>query len=422
MAGAVTTGIGGNPALGTKIKNLLKIPMSSRRGIKPTNLSPLQKLFRGGASFAGFSALGEVIQSLRGGGKDKDQINKDKPTKDGALAFLGGKKTGDPEPDIQYSPVEVLDNISQSLLPNETIIPEIDTTPVMATGMDGIIAELAKINFNLAAIRDAMVQSALIESQYRQELINDLEDALARKGKERSLERTKKKKKNILRSQIEPVTRKIGTTAAAIAKATALGAVMEIIALLSNTDSSGEPQWQQNVGAIADSTVGWWAGYKIGLVTGSPFLAIPPPYGPAMQQIVGMIGGVAGLMGANKLGIFETFVPQIIPNKKTDDNQTVSKENNNLKGVSDTTNSNVMGNQSNVGTTVPFDISGIRTTFPVGSSDNSTTIIDLRTAKNLVGGDTQTVVGVNDATKIVAELPRITHSGYEALAKGDSIT
>ena len=384
-------------------------------------LNAAQKLFRGGASFAGFTALGEGIQRLLGGGKDKDQINKDKPTKDGALAFLGGKKTGDPEPDIQYSPVEVLDNISQSLLPNETIIPEIDTTPVMATGMDGIIAELAKINFNLAAIRDAMVQSALIESQYRQELINDLEDALARRGKERSLERTNKKKKNILRSQIEPVTRKIGTTAAAIAEATALGAVMEIIALLSNTDSSGEPQWQQDVGAIADSTVGWWAGYKIGLVTGSPFLAIPPPYGPAMQQIVGMIGGVAGLMGANKLGIFETFVPQIIPNKKTDDNQTVSKENNNLKGVSDTTNSNVMGNQSNVGTTVPFDISGIRTTFPVGSSDNSTTVIDLRTAKSLVDGDTPTMTGVNESTKIVAELPRITHSGYERLAKGDSI-
>lgn len=386
---------------------------------KTKKLNAAQKLLRSGASFAGFSALGEGIQKLLGGGEDTE--GKGKGTKDGALAFLGGKKTGDPEPDIQYSPVEVLDNISQSLLPNETIIPEIDTTPVMATGMDGIIAELAKINFNLAAIRDAMVQSALIESQYRQELINDLEDALARRGKERSLERTNKKKKNILRSKIEPVTRKIGTTAAAIAEATALGTVMEIIALLSNTDSSGEPQWQQNVGAIADSTVGWWAGYKIGLVTGSPFLAIPPPYGPAMQQIVGMIGGVAGLMGANKLGIFETFVPQIIPNKKTDDNQTVSKENNNLKGVSDTTNSNVMGNQSNVGTTVPFDISGIRTTFPVGSSDNSTTIIDLRTAKNLVGGDTQTGVGVNDATKIVAEPPRVVHSGYERLAKGDTI-
>ena len=388
---------------------------SIKTGAKNTKkLNAAQKLLRSGASFAGFSALGEGIQKLLGGGEDKDQINKDKPTKDGALAFLGGKKTGDPEPDIQYSPVEVLDNISQSLLPNETIIPEIDTTPVMATGMDGIIAELAKINFNLAAIRDAMVQSALIESQYRQELINDLEDALARRGKERSLERTKKKKKNILRSQIEPVTRKIGTTASAIAKATALGVVMETIAMLSNIDSSDEPEWQKAIGSTVDGI----AGYLIPPAAFAVFGLTPPDW------VVGLTS-LAGSTLLYNLGFGKKVIPELIPNenpwdknKSTDQSSIQNNTNTNLN----VDKSASLNNTQKINNIVPFDFSPIRTASSVGTSDNSTTIIDLRTAKNLVGGDTSTITGVTDATKIVAELPRITHSGYEALAKGDSIT
>ena len=380
-------------------------------------LNAVQKLLRGGTSFAGFSALGEGIQRLLGGGKDKDQINKDKPTKDGALAFLGGKKTGDPEPDIQYSPVEVLDNISQSLLPNETIIPEIDTTPVMATGMDGIIAELAKINFNLAAIRDAMVQSALIESQYRQELINDLEDALARRGKERSLERTKKKKKNILRSQIEPVTRKIGTTASAIAKATALGVLMETIAMISNIDSSDEPEWQKAIGSSVDSI----AGYLIPPAAFAAFGLTPP----------GWVVAVTGLAGSTllyNLGFGKKLIPELIPNEnpwdknKSTDQSSIQNNTNTNVNVDKSINTASLNNTQKINNIVPFDFSPIRTASSVGTSDNSTTVIDLRTAKNLVGGDTPTITGVNESTKIVAELPRITHSGYEALAKGDSIT
>ena len=137
--------------------------------------------------------------------------------------------------------------------------------------------------------------------------------------------------------------------------------------------------------------------------------------------------GLTSLAGSTllyNLGFGKKVIPELIPNenpwdknKSTDQSSIQNNTNTNLN----VEKSASLNNTQKINNIVPFDFSPIRTASSVGSSDNSTTIIDLRTAKSLVDGDTPTMTGVNESTKIVAELPRITHSGYERLAKGDSI-
>ena len=84
------------------------------------------------------------------------------------------------------SPVEVMDNITGGLLPGSTVVPDIDSSAVIAETFADIINEIEKINRNIEAIHGAMLASAIIESDYRQQVIADLEQSIADRDKARS--------------------------------------------------------------------------------------------------------------------------------------------------------------------------------------------------------------------------------------------
>ena len=87
-----------------------------------------------------------------------------------------------------------------TILPLDTVVPNIDSTPLRDSSLSSIVNQINKINANIDAIRDAMLQSSVIEAGYRQKLIEDLEQKLADRGGERSGRRNERRKFNFLRN------------------------------------------------------------------------------------------------------------------------------------------------------------------------------------------------------------------------------
>ena len=115
--------------------------------------------------------------------------------------FFGRESASSPSddaPDV-FSPDPLMDVGGGTILPLDPIIPSIDSTPLRDNSLSSIVEQINKINSNIDAIRDAMLQTSLIQSAYRQKLIEDLEQKLADRGGERSSRRNERRKFNFLR-------------------------------------------------------------------------------------------------------------------------------------------------------------------------------------------------------------------------------
>ena len=111
------------------------------------------------------------------------------PSQEGALRFLGDRSGRlDDAPDIEATNQSVLDNIAknQSLALGTTVAPDLDTKESVVDSFTGLVGIIQQINNNIGAIGQAMLDSSVIEGKYRQELIDDLEEEIAEKGKTRS--------------------------------------------------------------------------------------------------------------------------------------------------------------------------------------------------------------------------------------------
>ena len=75
---------------------------------------------------------------------------------------------------------------NQSLALGTTVAPDLDTKQSVVDSFSSLIGIIQQINNNIGAIGQAMLESSVIESKYRQELIDDLEEEIAEKGKTRS--------------------------------------------------------------------------------------------------------------------------------------------------------------------------------------------------------------------------------------------
>ena len=69
---------------------------------------------------------------------------------------------------------------------------------ILDLGFEGVRKEIERINGNIDAIRSAMLQSALLESLYRDSMIESMRRDLVEKGKDRSDTRTEKSIFNLL--------------------------------------------------------------------------------------------------------------------------------------------------------------------------------------------------------------------------------
>ena len=138
--------------------------------------------------------------------------------------FFGRESASSPSddaPDV-FSPDPLMDVGGGTILPLDPIIPSIDSTPLRDNSLSSIVQQINKINSNIDAIRDAMLQTSLIQSAYRQKLIEDLEQKLADRGGERSSRRNERRKFNFLRDS----ARKFNQTKNTIAKNPFLKAVI----------------------------------------------------------------------------------------------------------------------------------------------------------------------------------------------------
>ena len=109
--------------------------------------------------------------------KDKQNV----PTQQGALRFLGDRSGRlDDAPDIEATNQSVLDNIAknQSLVLGTTVVPDLNTKQSVVDSFSSLVGIIQQINNNIGAIGQAMLESSVIESKYRQELIDDLEQDL----------------------------------------------------------------------------------------------------------------------------------------------------------------------------------------------------------------------------------------------------
>ena len=119
----------------------------------------------------------------------------------GILSFLGDRSRKlDDAPDIVERNDQVLGGVDSygGLLPPITVVPNINNERILDLGFEGVRKEIEKINGNIDAIRSAMVQSALLESSYRDSMIESMRRDLVEKGKDRSDTRTEKSIFNLL--------------------------------------------------------------------------------------------------------------------------------------------------------------------------------------------------------------------------------
>ena len=175
-------------------------------------------------AIAGLTAFGGW--TLKGMVDNWKEFNKPKETekerelrKQSALQFMGAGGDDDAsDVEIPFSPVEVLDNITGGLLPGSTTVPDIDSSAVVAETFADIIKEIEKINRNIEAIHGAMLASAIIESDYRQQVIADLEQAIADRDKERSRQRAGRRRDKVDDRKPKPKKKRFGNVGAAFKK------------------------------------------------------------------------------------------------------------------------------------------------------------------------------------------------------------
>lgn len=187
-----------------------------------------QAIFSKGSQLLGLkSVVDKFFNKNKEGANNivKTDFNKDRFVE----RFFGPDSASSPSDDASdvFTPDPLVGLGGGAVLPLDTVVPNIDSTPLQDSSLSSIVNQINKINANIDAIRDAMLQSAVIEAGYRQKLIEDLEKQLADRGGERSSRRNERRKFNFLRN----AARKFNQTKNAIAKNPFLSAAVGGIGL-----------------------------------------------------------------------------------------------------------------------------------------------------------------------------------------------
>ena len=119
------------------------------------------------------------------------------------LSFLGDRSRKlDDAPDIVDENQSVLSGIRNfgfsGLLPQTTLVPEIDNSKILDTGFEGVRKEIERINRNINSITNAITAGATIDRKYREQIIADMRKDLVEKGKDRSQTRSERSRFNLL--------------------------------------------------------------------------------------------------------------------------------------------------------------------------------------------------------------------------------
>ncbi len=187
-----------------------------------------QAIFTKGSQFLGLKSVVDKFFNRNKEGANnivKTDFNKDRFVE----RFFGPDSASSPSDDAPnvFTPDPLMGLSGGTILPLDTVVPNIDSTPLRDSSLSSIVNQINKINSNIDAIRDAMLQSSVIEAGYRQKLIEDLEQKLADRGGERSGRRNERRRFNFLRN----TARRFNQTKNTIAQNPFLSAVVGGIGL-----------------------------------------------------------------------------------------------------------------------------------------------------------------------------------------------
>ena len=221
-----------NQLSGGRIGNLLK-----GRGFQSTYQLELQKYNQDESRRQFTSGFNRRLTNLRGGSGDSRARGLN------ILSFLGDRSRKlDDAPDIVEQNTQVIDGVPTfgGIIPPSTVVPDIESSTIGVPSFEGVRLEIEKINKNIDAIKSAMLSSALVEAEYRKQMIEDMREALAEKGQDRSQTRSEKSIFNLLTKPVRDVEKRVGTLANELTKAVLFSLGLEVAGLASSVLFGGD--------------------------------------------------------------------------------------------------------------------------------------------------------------------------------------
>ena len=221
-----------NQLSGGRIGNLLK-----GRGFQSTYQLELQKYNQDESRRQFTSGFNRRLTNLRGGSGDS------RARRLNILSFLGDRSRKlDDAPDIVEQNTQVIDGVPTfgGIIPPSTVVPDIESSTIGVPSFEGVRLEIEKINRNIDAIKSAMLSSASVEAEYRKQMIEDMQQSLAEKGKDRSQTRSEKSIFNLITRPVRDVERRVGTLANELTKAVLFSLGLEVAGVMSQLLGGGE--------------------------------------------------------------------------------------------------------------------------------------------------------------------------------------
>ncbi len=395
----------------------------------PAFLKPLLGIGKtaGTASFAtgltlGAKSLWDNFQENNK--KKKEETDKERELrKQAALEFWGGGGDGDDASDVEipFSPVEIVDNITGGLLPGDTAVPDIDSSATVAETFADIIKEIEKINRNIEAIHGAMLASSIIESNYRQEVIADLEQAIADRDKERSRRRAKRRRDRVDDRKPKPKKKRFGNVGESFKKmgiisggliiaeliSAASGGVDGVREFLLGKDNKGNKGNNESKGKDK-SWWKFWGGNKDKDMEAGGIISGPdsgyPVIAHGTEMFIPLDNKVTDGIFGNEVTSRGNTVSNIFKNGGSS-----FALNNKSSVFSSSPTSNISSFNSKISSIINSNSS---ISMPVGDDEGNFTVIDLRTAQKLVSPN-EGNASVTGSTEILTLSPERRMSPYE---------
>ena len=309
------------------------------------------------------------------------------PTRGGALRFLGdGSGRLDDAPDIVPTNQSVLNNIAknQGLAVSTTVPPVIDDKKVMVEGFVGLVGIIDQINKNIASIGNSLVETSAIEGAYRQELMDDLEESIAEKGKKRSKTRFERSVFNYVTRQQNKVKKITGNLTKDLSNALLLSIGMEVAANF--MDSEEDKEIENPAKSVMDA--------KLEGAEASVDQLVEDGLDTGTAQVLTELSAIENTEGDSTLkGLnmpFSTSIPGVDDNFQGNSlmyfllNQDIKKQLNNKKNE-DNSGNNINPVSEDKDISQNISVNNSVASLPLDSMSGSTQIIDLRTAENLAG-------------------------------------
>ena len=309
------------------------------------------------------------------------------PTRGGALRFLGdGSGRLDDAPDIVPTNQSVLNNIAknQGLAVSTTVPPVIDDKKVIVRGFVGLVGIIDQINKNIASIGNSLVETSAIEGAYRQELMDDLEESIAEKGKKRSKTRFERSVFNYVTRQQNKVKKITGNLTKDLSNALLLSIGMEVAANF--MDSEEDKEIENPAKSVMDA--------KLEGAEASVDQLVEDGLDTGTAQVLTELSAIENTEGDSTLkGLnmpFSTSIPGVDDNFQGNSlmyfllNQDIKKQLNNKKNE-DNSGNNINPVSEDKDISQNISVNNSVASLPLDSMSGSTQIIDLRTAENLAG-------------------------------------